>query len=252
MKTLNLLLLIIMVSASSLFGQKKPQYDESKVPDYTLPELLKTSGGKTVTKKKQWEKIRRHEVLALFTNQVYGKTPDRKIPMQFHTQSIDKEALDGKATRKQVRIYFGRDTSRHMDLLIYFPNQVKAPVPVFLGLNFTGNHTIHTDPGILICPKKAGNERGMRVRRWPVEEILARGYGVATAWYGDIQPDLPDTFKEGVHQLFFKPGQRKPAPGEWGAIGAWAWGLSRAMRSEEHTSELQSLMRTSYAVFCLK
>src|SRR3546814_3955122 len=29
------------------------------------------------------------------------------------------------------------------------------------------------------------------------------------------------------------------------------WRLHR-MRSEEHTSELQSLMRTSYAVFCLK
>src|SRR3546814_5548502 len=28
--------------------------------------------------------------------------------------------------------------------------------------------------------------------------------------------------------------------------------LSRAVRSEEHTSELQSLMRISYAVFCLK
>src|SRR3546814_1201441 len=28
--------------------------------------------------------------------------------------------------------------------------------------------------------------------------------------------------------------------------------LRRALRSEEHTSELQSLMRTSYAVFCLK
>src|SRR3546814_9218317 len=27
---------------------------------------------------------------------------------------------------------------------------------------------------------------------------------------------------------------------------------SGAIRSEEHTSELQSLMRTSYAVFCLK
>src|SRR3546814_7437112 len=26
----------------------------------------------------------------------------------------------------------------------------------------------------------------------------------------------------------------------------------QTMRSEEHTSELQSLMRTSYAVFCLK
>src|SRR3546814_9232304 len=28
--------------------------------------------------------------------------------------------------------------------------------------------------------------------------------------------------------------------------------VSRAARSEEHTSELQSLMRISYAVFCLK
>src|SRR3546814_9269405 len=30
---------------------------------------------------------------------------------------------------------------------------------------------------------------------------------------------------------------------------AWTW---EHMRSEEHTSELQSLMRISYAVFCLK
>src|SRR3546814_7585814 len=29
-------------------------------------------------------------------------------------------------------------------------------------------------------------------------------------------------------------------------------GLARQQRSEEHTSELQSLMRISYAVFCLK
>src|SRR3546814_4435199 len=43
---------------------------------------------------------------------------------------------------------------------------------------------------------------------------------------------------------------------EGGAAGFWApvrrdEGL-RAARSEEHTSELQSLMRISYAVFCLK
>src|SRR3546814_9075934 len=30
------------------------------------------------------------------------------------------------------------------------------------------------------------------------------------------------------------------------------WGRLSSFRSEEHTSELQSLMRTSYAVFCLK
>src|SRR3546814_9380254 len=48
---------------------------------------------------------------------------------------------------------------------------------------------------------------------------------------------------------------------EEGIIGAWAHldpehalqqaaALDRHRRSEEHTSELQSLMRTSYAVFC--
>src|SRR3546814_6128222 len=38
-----------------------------------------------------------------------------------------------------------------------------------------------------------------------------------------------------------------PDPGQGGAQI-----LFRRRRSEEHTSELQSLMRTSYAVFCLK
>src|SRR3546814_10909744 len=35
-------------------------------------------------------------------------------------------------------------------------------------------------------------------------------------------------------------------------IGEREAGMATAIRSEEHTSELQSLMRTSYAVFCLK
>src|SRR3546814_5830411 len=36
------------------------------------------------------------------------------------------------------------------------------------------------------------------------------------------------------------------------AIGRHRHGLAGRVRSEEHTSELQSLMRISYAVFCLK
>src|SRR3546814_4349822 len=42
---------------------------------------------------------------------------------------------------------------------------------------------------------------------------------------------------------------------DWGGSQARAWlapGPARRLRSEEHTSELQSLMRNSYAVFCLK
>src|SRR3546814_2428148 len=44
-----------------------------------------------------------------------------------------------------------------------------------------------------------------------------------------------------------KVARRRPDPGRAAAAGA-----DRAARSEEHTSELQSLMRISYAVFCLK
>src|SRR3546814_9741284 len=40
--------------------------------------------------------------------------------------------------------------------------------------------------------------------------------------------------------------------GGFGLTGDLVAGDSMAKRSEEHTSELQSLMRNSYAVFCLK
>src|SRR3546814_9449164 len=40
---------------------------------------------------------------------------------------------------------------------------------------------------------------------------------------------------------------RRPPVAGWAGRGRRGWG-----RSEEHTSELQSLMRISYAVFCLK
>src|SRR3546814_6603273 len=46
------------------------------------------------------------------------------------------------------------------------------------------------------------------------------------------------------------------APGSglasWRSLMSEAAGALPAFRSEEHTSELQSLMRISYAVFCLK
>src|SRR5690606_20381879 len=60
-------------------------------------------------------------------------------------------------------------------------------------------------------------------------ELLARGWGLASVRYQDIQPDRADAFAEGVIGLALGRGQTRPAPDEWGTIGAWAWGVSRVV-----------------------
>lgn len=67
------------------------------------------------------------------------------------------------------------------------------------------------------------------VSNYSVEETLGRGWAYAALGYTDIQPDRPNRWTEGVIGLTLKEGQSQPAPNEWGAISAWAWGLSRTI-----------------------
>src|SRR3546814_5855325 len=54
-----------------------------------------------------------------------------------------------------------------------------------------------------------------------------------------------------LHSIPCRSGRRRRSGGRR-AAGEKAAGRKADVRSEEHTSELQSLMRISYAVFCLK
>lgn len=222
----------------------EPIYEESEVPEYTLPDPLALPGGERISDADTWWKKRRPQIFRLFQEHVYGEAPGRPDGLRFEVWDVDQAALDGMATRKQVTVYFtGREEDPAMELLIYLPNERSGPSRLFVGLNFYGNHTIHSDSQIRLTEGWVRNNeefhitdnvateasRGVRSSRWPVERLIERGFGLATIYYGDIDPDYNDGFQNGVHPLFYEEGQTKPAPDEWGSIGAWAWGLSRAM-----------------------
>ena len=52
-------------------------YDESKVPDYTLPDLLTLNDGTKVKDADIWWKRRRPEILRMFEEYAYGKVPGK-------------------------------------------------------------------------------------------------------------------------------------------------------------------------------
>ena len=250
----KILLLLLFTNINVINAQPEGiNYDELKVPKYELPNPLILPNGKIISNKKIWWKKRRPEILKLFEQHVYGKAPGKPENLFFEVTYINKNALGGKATCKEVSVYFtGKKDGPKMDILIYIPNGRPIPHPLFIGLNFYGNHTIHKDTGITLSKQWIRNNkefgiienrateasRGMSSHRWPVERILKRGYGLATIYYGDIDPDFDDGFKNGIHPLFYKSEQIKPDSDEWGSIGAWAWGLSRAMDYFETDDEI--------------
>ena len=155
----------LMGFAATAAPGQQPNYDEAKVGQYTLPDPLICSDGTPVKDAQTWRSKRRPEILGLFEEHVYGKVPGKPQAMTFITTSVNKDALNGLATRKEVTVYFtGRQQDPNMNILIYLPNKATKPVPLFVGLNFGGNHTVHSDPGITLSkswmrPNKGQNNR---------------------------------------------------------------------------------------------
>ena len=217
----------------------------AEVPAGT-PDPLLFDDGTRVTKPEQWLERRRPELLTLFHREMYGQAPGRPPGMKFEVFDEDSKALQGRATRRQIAVYFnGQTNGPRMDVLLYLPNNMARPVPTFLTLNFWGNHAVIADPAIRITQNWMESNRnpwvdlsgvtngvateacrGINARQWPIETILERGYGFATIYRGDIAPDKFDGFTNSLHALYPELQGRGD---NFTTIGAWAWGLSRAM-----------------------
>lgn len=200
-----------MIPICAIFAQDKQlpsdnpvgQYDESKVPRYTLPDPLLLVNGERVTDTTVWNRRRRPEILGMFETNVYGKaTVNRPVGMHWETTEGDRSALNDSAVMKKVTIYFSRKKGWPKLVLDIILPKTGKPVPVFL------------------------------VSTWvpDAELVIRKGFGLVTFDSREIEPDNKDSaYGEGIRKFFDPPDRKKPAPDEWGTIAAWSWAARRVM-----------------------
>lgn len=229
------LFLLLTVSVIAQTPRPGVNYDEAKVGNDPLPDLKLSTA-------EDWTGKRRPEILKLFEDNVYGKTPADIGTPKFEVTATKTDALGGLATRKFIHISLpGRPAWQGMDVMLYIPNGGRA-APCFVGLSFGGNQAVSPENDVpistrwmrdskdkgIVDHRATEASRGTSSSRWPLEMILRRGFAVATCYYGDIEPDHADGWKDGLRAAVSKDGANTVwKDGEWGAIGAWAWGLSR-------------------------
>ena len=202
----------------------QPNYDESKVPDYTLPNVLKTCSGMIVQNKIQWEKTRRPQILQLFEDNIYGQLPNDVDSTIFQVTREDSLAINGRATMKEVTItVYRKRQSVSIHLTLFVPHH-EVPAPTFVLINNRGKE--NTDP-----------TRKTKSDFWPVEMAIDSGYAMATFHVSDLAPDDKGSFVNGVLRLY--PEQLMAANG-MRAIGAWAWGARRVMDYFQYDEDIDA------------
>lgn len=222
--------------AAAVHGQTFPE--PSALPARPeLPDPLQMFNGEKVATAEQWTKNRKPELQTLVQFYEYGFLPPKPMEaVQAEVLYTDPKAFEGKGTLRELKLTWGVE-GQSIQLLVATPNKAK-PVPVFLGLNFTGNHTLVADPGIRL-PKAwmrdrghghvaREEDRGKNHETWNIEAVLEKGYGIATFYNGDIIPDDPQLAEKALAQ-FRSNGSAERGPSDAGTIAVWAWGLHRAV-----------------------
>jgi (4-O-methyl)-D-glucuronate---lignin esterase len=241
METLRIAMLSAAICAGSpLRAEDFPDVSQLK-PVAELPDPLLMFDGQKVTSRDQWISKRRPELIGLFQHYMYGRPPAAPRTIEPTIERVDTKYFGGKATKKEVTIAFGPPDVPTIHLLVVVPNQPAGTRPVFLGINFCGNHTLLDDPLIALpaawmpdscagCRDHQATDagRGSQQDVWAVEQIIDRGYALACFYCGDVDPDKND-FSDGVHPFYAAKGQMARNPHDWGTIAAWAWGMQRAV-----------------------
>src|SRR5690606_28377147 len=105
-KQIMIFVFLLVATIAYTQGNRDVNYDESKVPEFDLPDPLISFDGKKIKKVRQWERIRRPELLEFFTTNVYGAVPGELKFTESNIVEESDDALGGKAIRRQVDVVF--------------------------------------------------------------------------------------------------------------------------------------------------
>src|SRR5882724_8157051 len=180
---------VLLLTVATLQAAE-PFADGAKLPPLSgWPDPLVMLDGTPVTSKKMWREKRRPELKALFEHYMYGSGPPAPEKVTGKVEREDRKAFDGKATQREITLTFGPPACPKIHLLLVIPNDRKKPAPVFLGMNFCGNHALVKDPKVAIptswmYPNNPGVKnnrateagRGTQIDVWALEQSIDRGY----------------------------------------------------------------------------
>lgn len=198
------------------------------------------------------------DVRQFFADRMYGDPPALAAEVSLAWTVLEEGPSPDGGTRRQYRLDLTAPPGppTRITLLVHVPDDASSqrPAPCFLGMNFKGNHACTTDPavhdlgdpgadpvlgdplGLDALPRDGvggRTERGAQAHRFDFAAITARGYASVTWCYLQLGPDTPEVFATGPHRTLGGSPYADRRPGEWGAIGIWAWTMSRVLDALE-------------------
>ena len=183
--TANLLLAFLLVGLPGCESTSRNRFpDMTSLPAQpAMPDPLILLDGRRVRSAAEWRSERRPELEALFQHYMYGNIP-KPVPVKAVTRAVHRDFLDGKATLKLIALETGAG-GPVIDLLLVSPNGRPGPAPVFLAMNFCGNHALTADPRVPLtrgwlystckgCTNNAATEaaRGGQAQDWPLARLV--------------------------------------------------------------------------------
>jgi hypothetical protein len=214
-------------------AKAKDTSDEATANPYkeSMPDLMTFKDGTKVKTADQWPK-RRGEIVEDFEGEVYGRIPKNVPKVKWEVTNTAEGESGGIATvTKTLAGHVDNSGFPQIEVTIQanftVPKNAAGKLPIILQFGFGGKPGGRSLPNSGTGPQQ-GSEKGRPGAPSPskpwTEQALEKGWAYGTIVPNSVQADNY-RLREGIIGLTNKGQPRKPD--DWGALRAWAWGVSR-------------------------